>query len=181
VYILRWYWWRINAWSEISAMACSLAISILLSRWHPFSGNSSVVFAKGAIVTTIVTTIVWVTVTLLTKPEPQEVLTRFYRNVRPDVRGWQSIADLEPSVPRNRDLGQNLWAWALGCAMVYLCLFGTGKILLHQSGTGAILLFFSAMCSGMLYRRVIRNFAVEAEDAPGTLPDWVESPATLGH
>jgi Na+/proline symporter len=181
VYILRWYWWRINAWSEISAMACSLAISILLSRWHPFSGNSSVVFAKGAIVTTIVTTIVWVTVTLLTKPEPQEVLTRFYRNVRPDVRGWQRIADLEPSVPRNRDLGQNLWAWALGCAMVYLCLFGTGKILLHQSGTGAILLFFSAMCSGMLYRGVIRNFAVEADDAPGTVPDWVESPATLGH
>jgi hypothetical protein len=65
--------------------------------------------------------------------------------------------------------------------MVYLCLFGTGKILLHQSGTGAILLFFSAVCSGMLYRGVIRNFAVEADEAPGTVPDWVESPATLGH
>jgi Na+/proline symporter len=181
VYILRWYWWRINAWSEISAMACSLAISILLSSWHPFSGNNSLVFAKGAIVTTIVTTIVWVTVTLLTKPEPQEVLTRFYRNVRPDVRGWQQIADLEPSVPQNRDLGRNLFAWALGCAMVYLCLFGTGKILLHQSGTGAILLFFSAMCAGLLYRNVIRNFAVEEEDAPGTVPDWMETPATPGH
>ena len=181
VYILRWYWWRINAWSEISAMACSLAISILLSSWHPFSGNNSLVFAKGAMVTTIVTTIVWVTVTLLTEPEPQEVLTRFYRNVRPDVRGWRRIADLEPSVPQNRDLGRNLFAWALGCAMVYLCLFGTGKILLHQSGTGAILLFFSAMCAGMLYRGVVRNFAVEVEDAPGTVPDWVETPATPGH
>lgn len=181
VYILRWYWWRINAWSEISAMACSLAISLVLSQWHPFTGNSSMVFAKGAIVTTLVTTIVWVTVTLLTSPEPQEVLTRFYRNVRPDVRGWQHIADLEPSVPQNRDLGRNLWAWALGCAMVYLCLFGTGKILLHQSGLGAILLFFSAMCAGMLYRGVVRNFADEAEDAPGTVPDWVESPAAPGH
>jgi Na+/proline symporter len=181
VYILRWYWWRINAWSEISAMACSLAISILLNSWHPFSGNGSVVFAKGAIVTTIVTTIVWVTVTLLTGPEPEEVLTRFYRNVRPDVRGWQRIADLEPSVPQNRDLGRNLFAWALGCAMVYLCLFGTGKILLHQSGMGAILLFFSAMCAGLLYRNVVRNFVDEAEDAPGTVPDWVESPVTRGH
>ncbi len=181
VYILRWYWWRINAWSEISAMACSLAISLVLSQWHPFTGNNSMVFAKGAIVTTLVTTIVWVTVTLLTNPEPQEVLTRFYRNVRPDVRGWQHIADLEPSVPQNRDLGRNLWAWALGCAMVYLCLFGTGKILLHQSGLGAILLFFSAMCAGMLYRGVVRNFADEAEDAPGTVPDWVESPTTSGH
>ena len=181
VYILRWYWWRINAWSEISAMACSLAISLVLSRWHPFTGNSSVVFAKGAIITTIITTLVWVTVTLLTKPEPQEVLTRFYRNVRPDVRGWQRVADLVPDVPQNRDLGRNLWAWALGCAMVYLCLFGTGKILLHESGLGAILLFFSAICAGMLYRGVVRNFADETEDAPGTVPDWVEKPATSGH
>ncbi len=181
VYILRWYWWRINAWSEISAMACSLLISLVLSHWHFFSGNSSLVFAKGAIVTTIVTTLVWVTVTLLTKPEPQEVLTRFYRNVRPDVRGWQRIADLEPSVTQNRDLGRNLWAWALGCAMVYLALFGTGKILLNQSGLGAILLFFSALCAGLLYRGVIRNFADEVEDAPGTVPDWVEKPVTSGH
>ena len=181
VYILRWYWWRINAWSEISAMASSLAVSVVLSRWQPFSGNSSVVFGMGALATTVVTTIVWVTVTLLTGPEPQEVLTRFYRNVRPDVRGWQRIADLLPDVPQNRDLGGNLWAWALGCAMVYLCLFGTGKILLHQSGLGAILLFFSAICAGMLYRGVVRNFAVEAEDKPGTVPDWVETPAAPGH
>jgi len=56
-----------------------------------------------------------------------------------------------------------------------------GKILLNQSGLGAILLFFSAMCAGMLYRGVVRNFAVEAEDAPGTVPDWVETPVTPGH
>ena len=69
-------------------MASSLVISLVLSRWHPFSGNSSLVFAKGALATTVVTTFVWVTVTLLTSPEPEQVLTRFYRNVRPDVRGW---------------------------------------------------------------------------------------------
>jgi hypothetical protein len=162
-------------------MASSLAISLVLSRWHPFSGNGSVVFAKGALATTIVTTFVWVAVTLLTRPEPQEVLMRFYRNVRPDVRGWQKIADMVPEVPQNRDLGRNLWAWALGCAMVYLCLFGTGKLLLQQPGLGLMLLFFSAMCAGMLYRGVVRNFAVEVEDEPGTVPDWVESPATSGH
>ena len=106
---------------------------------------------------------------------------RFYRNVRPDVRGWQRIAVMLPDVPQNRDLGGNLWAWALGCAMVYLSLFGTGKILLHQSGLGAILLFFSAICAGMLYRGVVRNFAVEAEDKPGTVPDWAETPAAPGH
>ncbi len=53
VYILRWYWWRINAWSEISAMACSLLVTLVLQKWQPFSGNSSLVFAKGALVTTV--------------------------------------------------------------------------------------------------------------------------------
>jgi uncharacterized sodium:solute symporter family permease YidK len=181
VYILRWYWWRINAWSEISAMGCSLAISVLLSRWHLFSGNSSVVFAKGAIVTTIVTTLVWITVTLLTKPEPQEVLTRFYRNVRPDVRGWKPVAALLPAIPANRDLGANLGAWLLGCAMVYSCLFGTGKVLLHQPVIGLVLLVVSAVCAFLLYHRVVRNFAVESQEPEGGVPDWAESPATTGH
>ena len=177
VYILRWYWWRINAWSEISAMACSLAVSALLSRWHPFSGNASLVFAKGALLTTIITTAVWVSVTLLTKPEPGEVLTRFYRNVRPDVRGWQPIAKLAPDVPAIRDLGANLVAWALGCAMVYSCLLGTGKILLHQPGAGAVLLVTSVVCAWLLYQRVVRNFAVEAPEPVGSVPQWVETPA----
>jgi len=181
VYILRWYWWRINAWSEISAMASSLAISLVLSRWLPFSGNSSLVFAKGALATTVVTSIVWVTVTLLTKPEPEEVLTRFYRNVRPDVRGWKPVAKLLPAIPANRDLGANLGAWLLGCAMVYTCLFGTGKILLHQPAIGTVLLVVSAICAFLLYHRVVLNFAVESQEPEGSVPDWVETPATTGH
>ena len=181
VYILRWYWWRINAWSEISAMASSLAISLVLSRWLPFSGNSSLVFAKGALATTVVTSIVWVTVTLLTKPEPEEVLTRFYRNVRPDVRGWKPVAKLLPAIPANRDLGANLGAWLLGCAMVYTCLFGTGKILLHQPAIGTVLLVVSAICAFLLYHRVVLNFAVESQEPEGSVPDWVETPATTEH
>jgi SSS family solute:Na+ symporter len=180
VYILRWYWWRINAWSEISAMASSLAISLVLSRWHPFSGNSSLVFAKGALATTVVTSIVWVAVTLLTEPEPEEVLTRFYRNVRPDVRGWKPVAKLLPGIPANRDLGANLGAWLLGCAMVYTCLFGTGKLLLHQPAVGLVLLVVSAVCAFLLYHRVVRNFAVESQEPEGSVPDWVETPATTG-
>ncbi len=181
VYILRWYWWRINAWSEISAMASSLAVSVVLSRWHPFSGNASLVFAKGALLTTLITSIVWVTVTLLTQPEPEQVLMRFYRNVRPDVRGWQPVAKLLPAIPANRDLGPNLGAWLLGCAMVYSCLFGTGKLLLHQPLVGLVLLVVSAICAWFLYRRVVVNFAVEAQEPEGSVPDWVETPAAPGH
>src|SRR5271157_718185 len=163
VYILRWYWWRINAWSEISAMACSLLATIILNRWQPFSGNSSLEFAKGALATTIVTTIVWLTVTLLTKPEPDEVLVRFYRHVRPDVRGWKIIASQAPELAPHRDLGSNLGAWALGSTMVYMCLFGAGKLLLHKPATGVLLLVGSAACAVLLYRSVVQNFAVEPQ------------------
>jgi solute:Na+ symporter, SSS family len=164
VYILRWYWWRINAWSEISAMACSLLVTMILSRWQPFSGNGSLVFAKGALATTLVTTIVWLTVTLLTRPEPDDVLLRFYRHVRPDVRGWKRVASQALELAQHRDLGSNLRAWAIGCGMIYLCLFGAGKLLLRQTATGAFLLLGAAICAVLLYHGVVRNFAVEPEE-----------------
>src|SRR4030095_10295331 len=78
VYLLRWYWWRINAWSEISAMATALVVTIGLRWAEPFTGSSPVVFAKTAIATALVTTVVWVSVTFLTKPEPDAVLLKFY-------------------------------------------------------------------------------------------------------
>jgi Na+/proline symporter len=154
VYLLRWYWWRINAWSEISAMATSLAVTLVLNAWKPFSGNSSVVFAKTALTTTLVTSLIWVGVTMATQPESEEVLLAFYRRVRPDVRGWQPIAKLAPEVPATRDLGANLYAWVLGCVMVYFTLFGTGKVLLHQPISGVILLMAAASSAFLLYRAI---------------------------
>jgi solute:Na+ symporter, SSS family len=144
-------------------MACSLLVTVVLNRWQPFAGNSSLVFAKGALATTVVTTIVWVTVTLLTKPEPDQVLLSFYRHVRPDVRGWKRVASQAPELAEHRDLKANLLAWAIGCAMIYLCLFGTGKLLLREFAVGWCLLAGSAVCAVLLYRGVVRNFAIESE------------------
>ncbi len=168
VYLLRWYWWRINAWSEISAMACSLAVTAALNALNPFSGNSPVVFAKTALTTTAITTLVWLAVTLLTPPEPESTLEDFYRKVRPDVRGWRPIARrIESSgkefVAPTRDLGRNLTAWLLGCAMVYLCLFGTGKLLLRQPVQGAVLLALSAVSAFALYRNFVAGFNQELD------------------
>src|SRR5438105_979991 len=136
VYLLRWYWWRVNAWSEISAMAAALVSSLALRWWAPFSGNAPVVFAKTALTTTAITTLVWVTVTYLTQPEPESLLLAFYRKVRPHVGGWQAIARLAPEITPTRDLGRNLTSWILGCAMVYSALFGGGWLILGPRGKG---------------------------------------------
>jgi SSS family solute:Na+ symporter len=157
VYLLRWYWWRINAWSEISAMATALAMTLVLHEWPIFSGSAPVVFAKTTLATTGVTTAVWVLVTLLTPAEPDEVLLRFYRKVRPHAAGWRHIAALAPDLEQTRDLGRNLLAWVLGCAMVYAALFGVGKLCFGQILAGLVLLGLAAVCAALLYRDITQR------------------------
>ena len=83
VYLLRWYWWRINAWSEVSAMLAAFAVSLTLQLGFKLDSDKPVDFAWLMIVTVGVTTFGWLTVTLLTRPEPDEVLISFYRAKRP--------------------------------------------------------------------------------------------------
>jgi Na+/proline symporter len=157
VYLLRWYWWRINAWSEIAAMATALVVSVGVRWLKPFAGSETIVFAKAALTTTLVTTLVWIAVTLLTPPEPAETLLRFYRRVRPDARGWRPVAERAPEVPAERDLGENLAAWLVGCAMVYAAMFGVGKLCLAAWGSGAALLVASLACGAYLYADIARR------------------------
>jgi SSS family solute:Na+ symporter len=158
VYLLRWYWWRINAWSEISAMATAMITSFGLHWFAPFGASGPVVFAKTAVVTTGLTTIVWVVITLLTSPEPEPVLVSFYRKVHPDARGWKRIAHLVPEVSPARDIGSNLVSWLLGCAMVYLALFGVGRVVLQAYGQGIVLLVLAAVCALGLRVNLRRNW-----------------------
>ncbi|HET7106271.1 MAG TPA: sodium:solute symporter family protein [Candidatus Acidoferrum sp.] len=166
VYLLRWYWWRVNAWSEISAMAAALVTTLalhshslwmsLVGRAAPFEGSDPVVFAKTTLCTTGVTTLVWLVVTLLTPAEPQQVLIDFYRKVRPDVRGWGPVARASGAIEPTRDLGKNLASWLIGCVFVYTALCSIGRLCFGQLGSG---LFFALVCvvSGVaLYRLMPR-------------------------
>lgn len=167
VYMLRWYWWRINAWSEISAMMTALILTLalhweslwnsLLGRTELFTGSSTVLFAKDTLTTTLLTTLVWVAVTLLTKPEPDSILISFYRKVRPDVRGWGAVSALAPEITPTHDLGRNLWCWILGCVMVYSALFGVGKLLLHHYGLGSALVAVATVCAWRMARELSRG------------------------
>ena len=166
VYLLRWYWWRINAWSEISCMATALSVTLclhwewlsmtLLGRPDFFSGSSTVVFAKTALTSTALTTIVWIIVTMLTKPEPRAVLDSFYRKVRPHVAGWRAVAAAAPDVPETHDLRRNLWCWVLGTVMTYCALFGVGKLLLLHWAPGAVLLLIGAVAAWLISRELAR-------------------------
>src|SRR5947208_15007885 len=106
VYLLRWYWWRINAWSEISAMATAMLATVFLRVVTPFSGTGPMVFAKTALTTTAVTTLVWVVVTLVTGPEPEQVLLSLYRKVQPHVSGWKPVARLARDIAPTHDRGR---------------------------------------------------------------------------
>jgi solute:Na+ symporter, SSS family len=162
VYLLRWYWWRINAWSEISAMVTALVASLGLRWLAPFSGTAPVVFAKTALTTTVVTTLAWIVVTLLTSPEPDSMLLAFYRKVRPDVRGWKPVAQRVQDVVPTRDLGRNLVAWLFGCLMVYLALFGIGRIVLGNPLYGVVLLVLSGACALALRANLKKSWGPES-------------------
>jgi len=150
VYILRWYWWRINAWSEISAMIAAAAVTFALHRVQ-FSGNSAVVYAKSALITGGITTIAWVIATFVTRPEPEETLVAFYRRVLPTVHGWKHIAQLAPELPEVRDVAGNAFDWVMGVILVYGCLFGIGKLVFQQWTWGILLLLIAALAGYLIF------------------------------
>ncbi|MGH9258750.1 MAG: sodium:solute symporter family protein, partial [Acidimicrobiales bacterium] len=119
VLLLRWYWWRINAWSELSAMIAAFVISVLLQTAAGLDSGKPVDFAWIMIVTVSATTVVWLAVTLLTSPEDRETLLAFYRRTRPSPLGWRPIAALAPEVPVVREGVPNLVGWIAGCALIY--------------------------------------------------------------
>lgn len=150
VYILRWYWWRINAWSEIVAMVVAAALTLILNK-VAFSGSSVVVFAKTSLITAAGTTVAWILATFLTPPESEEKLLSFYRRVHPAVYGWPQIARLAPELPAVRDFGSNAFNWIMGCVLVYCSLFGIGKLVFQEWIAGLVLLLIAAVAGYLIF------------------------------
>ncbi len=150
VYILRWYWSRINAWSEILAMIAAAAVTIGLTHVS-FSGNDALVYAKKSLITGGITTLAWLLATFLTPAESDQTLTAFYRRVHPTVYGWQRIARLVPELPEVKDVAGNAFNWLMGVILVYGCLFGIGKLVFGQWGWGMLLLALAALAGYLIF------------------------------
>jgi Na+/proline symporter len=151
VLLLRWFWWRINAWSEVSAMISAAIVSMTLQRGFRFDTDNPRDFAWLMIITVSITTVVWLAVTFLTRPEPQEVLVAFYARCRPSAAGWGPIARLRPEIKQSHDGWANFVDWIAGCALIYGVLFGTGKLLLHEPGVGSALLGLGLAGGAVIY------------------------------
>jgi SSS family solute:Na+ symporter len=157
VLLFRWYWWRINAWSEVSAMISAFIVSVTLQAAFHFDTDKPVDFAYVMMITVGITTVVWLAATFLTKPEPDGLLIAFYRRTRPSLSGWKPIARLAPDVKPNRDGLSNLLDWISGCVLIYGVLFGVGKLLLKETGTGLGLLALGLSGGAIIYWDLTRR------------------------
>jgi len=159
VLLLRWFWWRINAWSEVSAMICAAIVSIFLQTVLKWDSDQPRDFAYLMIVTVGITTVVWVAVTMFTQPEPAEKLIAFYRRVRPEGPGWNGIAaeaGLAESHAEGR-LSLQFANWILGCALIYGSLFGIGKLIFKEWMTGLLYLLIAIVAGVLISRNLSRG------------------------
>lgn len=149
VYMLRWFWWRINAWTEIAAMVCSFLGYLLLTNLpHGSAWREEHLLAANALLTIGG----WLTIMWLTPPERQDVLIGFYRRVRPDGPGWKCVASRVPDCPADRTLGRSVIAAFLGAGLVYGVLWTVGLLLFRRWSEALIGSLFSAGCAfGMYY------------------------------
>ena len=157
VYILRWFWWRINAWSEIAAMSTAFVVSLVLQFGFGLDEGNPRDFAWLLLVTVAVTSASWLAVTYLTKPEPAETLIAFYRRVRPNPALWGPVAARAADVAPQRDGVFNLVNWLLGAAMIYAFLFGAGKVILGSPVTGLVFLACGFAMGGLIYFNISRR------------------------
>jgi Na+/proline symporter len=136
LYLLRWFWWRVNAWSEVAAMASSFAIA--LGFFIARKAGATIPSHVSLLVTVAATTLVWVSATLLTQPTERATLVSFYRLVRPAGPGWKPIAS-ETGVGGSPDsMPQSLLGWVLGCCFVYAALFGAGSFIYGKTAQGLV-------------------------------------------
>ncbi|MBN2524600.1 MAG: Na+:solute symporter [Bacteroidales bacterium] len=151
VLILRWFWWRINAWSEISAMIAPFVVyPILYFKYHLNYETSLLIIVAWS-------TIVWIVVTLLTPPSSEKKLIEFYKRIHPGGKGWKSISNKMPEVKGDTGYKTLFINYIFGCFLILFSLFGFGKIIFKEYTTGFIFLTIALVSGIVIYRNISKT------------------------
>jgi len=164
IYLLRWFWWRINAWSEIAAMISSFVIAVSLF----FARKGGLVLSdhRALIYSVAVTTVVWVAVTLLTPPVDRSTLLAFYRKTRPAGPGWESVRQETGLGPSGDSLPQAFLGWTVGCVFVYGALFTAGNFLFGRTTMGSVFAAITVASGWVLFRILSGILRAPSEESP---------------
>ena len=155
LYLLRWFWWRVNAWAEIAAMASSFLVAATLFAMPDIPPH------RALLMTVAITTAVWITVAMLTPATDRATLVKFFRTVRPAGPGWDPVRQ-EAGVQGRDSLADSFLGWVLGCVFIYAALFGVGSALFGHWGVAAVWGVLFAVSGGGLLWLVPRMFAGKA-------------------
>ena len=147
VLILRWFWWRINAWSEISAMITPFVV-------YPVIKIIGVVFPYTLFYLVSATTIVWVITTFLTRPTDEKVLFSFYRKIHPGGILWKKVSDQLPDVKSDSDFFSMFVNWLMGVLLVYSMLFGSGSLIFGDTNNFFIYLGVAVIAVFIIYKNL---------------------------
>jgi Na+/proline symporter len=152
IYLLRWFWWRVNAWSEVAAMVSSFVVAIgfaiAAKAGHAVPGHISLILTVAA------TTVVWVAVAYLAPPTDRQTLVSFYKLVRPAGPGWSHVRAEAGVGPSPDSLSLAMLGWVLGCAFIYSALFGVGSALYGRTPQ-AIMWLVVFVVSGVWLLRIL--------------------------
>lgn len=142
LFILRWFWWRINAYSEITAMVVSFIIAIIMEN----DIMDDILPWQKLLIGVVLTTVSWIVATLITRPTDMQVLKSFFTLIKPHRGGWQPViralkADGTSITKEGRSLSSEILMMFLGCCAIYAALFGTGYLIYGNAPYAAMSLF----------------------------------------
>ncbi len=171
LYILRWFWWRMNVWSEVTAMVVSFLVAFLFQIGGVSASLESALASAGwlrvmdvtswkMVLGVLVTTVAWVAVTYLTQPVDDATLKEFCRKIRPGGPGWHRVMAL-PGAPQAEGGGwsvpQGLLCMMLGCIVVWATLFGVGYLFYGRTWLGGVMVVFAVVAAAALWRLFARS------------------------
>lgn len=166
IFILRWFWWRINAYTEIAGMMISLIVAIYFELIHPRLGFMPIDESYRLVLSVLITTTCWVIVTFATRPTEEKTLLNFFNKIKPAAIGWRKFlnkqSDADLVIKSQSNLPTEILGMVVGCVTVYASLFALGSFLYNRT-TNALLLTALALIGAYGLTKIWKHLKMNAD------------------